>query len=82
MRDGGAIDVGGVTYRLGGIDVPAADQVCFDDHADSWACGAEARDQFTALIGDRDARCEDLGADTAYNKWHVGICTAAMTPRA
>ncbi len=76
VRYGGAIDVGGETYRLGGIDVPAADQVCIDDHADSWACGAEARDQLTALIGDRDVRCEDLGADTTYNKWHVGICTA------
>jgi endonuclease YncB( thermonuclease family) len=76
VRDGGAIDVVGVTYRLGGIDAPAADQVCIDDHADSWACGAETRDQLTALIGDRDVHCEDLGTDTAYSKWHVGICTA------
>ncbi len=76
VRDGGAIEVGGVTYRLGGIDAPAADQVCIDDHADSWACGTEARDQLTTLIGNRDVRCEDLGTDTAYNKWHVGICTA------
>jgi endonuclease YncB( thermonuclease family) len=76
VRDGGAIDVAGVTYRLGGIDVPAADQVCIDDHADSWACGAEARDQLSALIGDRDVRCDDLGPDTAYNKWRVGVCTA------
>ncbi|SRR5579871_1563011 len=76
VRDGGTLDVGGVTYRLGGIDVPAADQVCIDDHADSWACGAEARDQLTTLIAGRDIHCEDLGADTTYNKWHVGICTA------
>src|ERR1700679_2918446 len=75
VRDAGTIDVGGVTYRLGGIDAPAPDQVCIDDQADSWACGAEARDQLASLIGDRDVRCEDLGADTAYNKWHVGICT-------
>jgi endonuclease YncB( thermonuclease family) len=76
VRDGGALDVGGVTYRLGGIDAPAADQVCIDDHADSWACGAEARDQLTSLIGSHDVRCEDLGTDVNYNKWHVGICTA------
>ena len=75
VRDAGTIDVGGVTYRLGGIDAPAPDQVCIDDQADSWACGAEARDQLVGLIGDRDVRCEDLGADTAYNKRHVGICT-------
>lgn len=76
VRDAGTIDVGGVTYRLGGIDAPAPDQICIDDHADSWACGAEGRDQLMSLIGSRDVRCEDLGADTTYNKWHLGICTA------
>ncbi|WP_298254517.1 thermonuclease family protein, partial [Bradyrhizobium sp.] len=76
VRSAGAIAVGGVTYRLGGVAAPAPDQVCIDDHADSWACGTEARDQFIALIGNRDVRCQDLGPDTTYNKWHVGICTA------
>lgn len=76
VRDAGTIDVGGVTYRLGGIDAPAPDQVCIDDHADSWGCGVEARDQLASLIGDRDVRCEDLGADKTYPKWHLGICTA------
>ena len=76
VRDGGTIDVGAMTYRLGGTDAPAPDQACIDDHADSWACGAEARDQLVSLIGGRDVRCEDLGADTAYNKWRLGICTA------
>ena len=75
IRDGGTIDVGGVTYRLGGVDAPAADQLCIDDHADSWACGAEARDQLTKLIGDRDVHCDDQGPDAIYKKWHVGICT-------
>ena len=76
VRDGGALDVGGVTYRLGGIDVPAPDQVCIDDHADSWGCGAEARDQLAKLIGDHDVHCEDLGPDTTYKNWHLGTCTA------
>jgi endonuclease YncB( thermonuclease family) len=76
VRDGGTIDVGGVTYRLGGIDAPAPDQVCIDDHADSWACGAEARDQLTSLIGDRDVHCENLGPDPAYKTWHLGTCIA------
>jgi endonuclease YncB( thermonuclease family) len=76
VRDGGTIDVGGVTYRLGGIDAPAADQLCIDDHADSWACGVDARDQLIGLIGDHDVRCEDLGLDATYKKWHLGICTA------
>jgi endonuclease YncB( thermonuclease family) len=80
VRDAGTIDVGGVTYRLGGIDAPAPDQVCIDDHADNWACGAEARDQLAALIGDRNVRCDDLGPDTVYNKWHFGVCTAGDDP--
>ena len=76
VRDGGTVDVGGVTYRLGGIDAPTADQLCIDDHADSWACGAEARDQLVELIAGRDVHCEDLGPDAVYKKWHFGICTA------
>lgn len=76
VRSAGAITVGGITYRLGGIDAAAPDQICIDDHADSWACGAEARDQLTALIGNHDVRCQDLGPDPTYNKWHVGICIA------
>ena len=75
VRDGGTISVGGITYRLDGIDAPAYDQFCIDDHADSWACGVEARDQLTTLIGDRDLHCDDLGPDTAYKNWHLGTCT-------
>jgi endonuclease YncB( thermonuclease family) len=76
VRDADTVDVGGTTFRLSGIDAPAPDQVCIDDHADSWACGAEARDQLTNLIGGRNVHCEDLGADATYKKWHLGICTA------
>ena len=53
VRDGDAIQLGNVTYRLDGIDAPALDQVCIDDHADAWACGIDARDQLVRLIGDR-----------------------------
>jgi endonuclease YncB( thermonuclease family) len=77
VRDGGSIDLGGVTYRLDGIDAPALDQVCIDDHADSWACGVEARDQLTRLIGDHQVHCDDVGPDKTYKKWHLGICTTA-----
>ena len=76
VRDGGTLDVGGVTYRLGGIDAPTPDQLCLDDHADSWTCGADARDQLTRLIGDHNVHCEDLGPDAVYKKWHLGTCTA------
>jgi endonuclease YncB( thermonuclease family) len=75
VRDGGSIDLGGVTYRLDGIDAPALDQTCIDDHADSWACGVDARDQLARLIGDHAVHCDDLGADGTYKKWHLGLCT-------
>jgi len=75
VRDGGTIDVGGITYRLSGIDVPAFDQLCIDDHADSWACGVDSRDQLAKLIGDRDVHCDDLGPDAVYKKWRLGLCT-------
>jgi endonuclease YncB( thermonuclease family) len=76
VRDGGTIDLGDATYRLDGIDVPAFDQICIDDHADPWACGVEARDQLAGLINGREVHCEDLGPDGSYRKWRLGLCTA------
>ena len=77
VRDGGTVQLGGVTYRLDGIDAPELDQICIDEHADNWACGVEARDQLSKLIGGREVRCEDLGLSAATKKRHVGICTIA-----
>src|SRR5260370_20742206 len=74
VRDGGTLKVAGVTYRLDGIDAPELDQLCIDEHADAWACGVEARDQLSNLIGGRQVRCEDLGLGTTYKKRHIGIC--------
>jgi endonuclease YncB( thermonuclease family) len=75
VKDGGTIELAGITYRLDGIDAPALDQMCIDEHADAWACGVEARDRLTKLIGERQPRCDDLGADPAYRKRRLGICT-------
>ena len=75
VKDGGTVQVAGVTYRLDGIDAPELDQMCIDEHADPWACGVEARDQLANLIGGRQVRCEDLGLGTTYKKRHIGICT-------
>jgi endonuclease YncB( thermonuclease family) len=74
IRDGGTIQLAGSTYRLDGIDAPELDQICVDDHADPWACGVEARDRLAKLIGKRDVRCRDLGADTTTGKRRFGIC--------
>jgi endonuclease YncB( thermonuclease family) len=75
VGDGGTLEVAGVTYRLDGIDAPELDQMCIDEHADTWACGIEARDQLAGMIGGRQVGCEDLGADAASRKRHIGICT-------
>ena len=75
VRDGGTLELADATYRLDGIDAPAFDQICIDDHADSWTCGIEARDQLVRLIGGHEVRCEDLGTDATARRRHVGLCT-------
>src|SRR6187431_1083668 len=74
VRDGGTLQLGNVTYRLDGIDAPTVDQLCIDQNADSWACGIEARDQLVKLIGGRQVRCDDLGADPTFKKRRLGVC--------
>jgi endonuclease YncB( thermonuclease family) len=74
VRDGGTLQLDNVTYRLDGIDVPTIDQLCIDEHADSWTCGIEARDQLTKLIDGKEIRCDDLGPDPAFMKRHIGVC--------
>src|SRR5882757_1203991 len=74
VKDGGTVQVGGMTYRLDGIDAPELDQICIDEHADAWACGVEARDQLSRLIGGRQVRCDDLGLGP-YKSRRIGICT-------
>src|SRR3954464_7031002 len=75
VRDGNAIQLGDVTYRLDGVDAPELDQICVDDHADPWTCGVEARDRLAKLTAKREVRCRDLGADPTYGKRRIGICT-------
>jgi endonuclease YncB( thermonuclease family) len=75
IKDGSTLQLGSVTYRLDGIDAPALDQMCIDEHADAWTCGVEARDQLTRLIGGRAVHCDDLGVDPNTKKRHLGACT-------
>ena len=76
VKDGNTIQLSGTTYRLDGVDAPAIDQLCLNEFADAYACGADARVQLTKLIGDHPVHCDDLGPDKAFSKWHLGICTA------
>jgi endonuclease YncB( thermonuclease family) len=76
VKDAGTIALADATYRLAGIDAPAFDQICIDEYADPWACGVDARDHLTNLIGSHPVHCQDLGLDPASRKRrHVGICT-------
>jgi endonuclease YncB( thermonuclease family) len=76
VRDGDTIQLGGVTYRLDGIDAPELDQVCIDDQADPWTCGIDAREQLAKMIGRSQVQCDDLGVDKSHKNRHIGICTA------
>ncbi|UFZ07040.1 thermonuclease family protein [Bradyrhizobium ontarionense] len=75
VRSGDTIQLGDSVFRLDGIDAPEVDQLCIDDHADSWNCGVEAREQLTRLIGGRSVRCDDLGPDKPLKTRRIGICT-------
>jgi endonuclease YncB( thermonuclease family) len=75
VKDAGTIQLADLIYRLDGIDAPALDQICIDEHADPWACGVDARDYLAKTIGGHPVRCQDLGLDPASRKRHLGICT-------
>ncbi|WP_315741582.1 MULTISPECIES: thermonuclease family protein [unclassified Bradyrhizobium] len=74
VKDGDTIQLGNTVFRLDGVDAPEFDQLCIDDHADSWTCGIEARDQLARLIGGRPVRCDDLGPDKARKGRRIGAC--------
>jgi endonuclease YncB( thermonuclease family) len=75
VKDAGTIQLAGTTFRLDGVDAPAFDQVCLNEFADAYACGADAREQLAKLIGDHAVHCDDLGPDKSFGKWHDGVCT-------
>ena len=75
VRDGGTLEIAGVTYRLDGVDAPAMDQTCIDEHADTWTCGVDMRERLSKLIGDRKVSCEDLGPDATFKQRRTGLCT-------
>ena len=74
VKDAGTLQLAGNVFRLDGIEAPAVDQMCIDEHADSWACGVEAREQLTKLIGSKQVRCGDLGPDPSTKKRRLGLC--------
>ena len=85
IREGDHLQIGNNRIRLGGIDAPAADQLCLNTKSERWACGAAARDEVTKRFGGKEldlpsqgvtdrrgrmvARCEADGED--IQKWLV-----------
>jgi endonuclease YncB( thermonuclease family) len=77
ITDGDTLILDGVAYRLDGIEAPQTDQTCVDDKRATWTCGIAARDRLREHVGKRAVRCDDRGADPAYRKRRLGICSVA-----
>lgn len=61
-KDGDSIMVGATEVRLYGIDAPELHQTC-QRAGQSWACGAEAKEQLEALAGGKRIDCDQVGTD-------------------
>ncbi|WP_420340116.1 thermonuclease family protein [Roseibium sp.] len=70
--DGDTLIVRGVTYRLEGIDAPEHAQLCNLPSGKEWACGKQATDLLTSMIGDHEVRCEGTDND-GYGRV-IGTC--------
>ena len=62
VKDGDSIMVGATEVRLYGIDAPELHQTC-QRAGQSWACGAEAKEQLESLAGGRRIECNQVGTD-------------------
>jgi endonuclease YncB( thermonuclease family) len=71
--DGDTISVGGVRYRMHGIDAPETRQVCRRGGVD-WLCGQEAAAYLRQLVRGQDVDCRGRGADK-YGRT-VAVCHA------
>lgn len=71
--DGDSLYVGGREVRLFGIDAPEYHQTCTREGR-PWACGAEAAKQLSALVTNKQVRCEQV--DTDEHGRIVARCTA------
>jgi endonuclease YncB( thermonuclease family) len=51
--DADTLTVGGIRYRLDGIDAPELDQVCIDHRGNPYTCGRRALDALQDLVAGR-----------------------------
>ena len=72
--DGDTLDVGGVRYRLHGIDAPEAGQKCAKPNGGKWRCGRRAMDALAELASAGPVKCEGRGRDDFDRV--LAVCTA------
>ena len=75
--DGDTIDVGGIVYRLHGIDAPEAGQKCDLATGRTWSCGQEAIAAMEGLALGKDVICDNRGQD-GYGRT-IGVCKVGPT---
>ncbi|WP_234840425.1 thermonuclease family protein [Sinorhizobium meliloti] len=75
--DGDTLDIGGVRYRLHGIDAPEAGQACAAADGGVWPCGKDAIQKIEELVEGRDVSCAPKGRDS-YGRV-IAICFADGT---
>lgn len=73
--DGDTLDIGGVRYRLHGIDAPESAQECRSASGGSWPCGQEAIEKIEQLVHLGETACEPKDRDR-YGRI-VAVCRVA-----
>jgi endonuclease YncB( thermonuclease family) len=71
--DGDTFDLSGTRIRLYGIDAVELNQHCFDQDAQSWPCGIEAKKRLSELLNAKDIQCKELTKDI-YGR-SIASCT-------
>jgi endonuclease YncB( thermonuclease family) len=76
VDDADTLTIGGVKYRLDGIDAPELDQGCLDAAGALYFCGQVALRKLREFVEERPIHCDDLGPDTSYNDTNrrIGWC--------
>jgi len=71
--DGDTLEIHGTRVRLWGVDAPEGSQLCRDEDAKHFRCGARAANDLDAFIADRPVTCVEVEQDR-YGR-SVGVCT-------
>ncbi len=63
VRQGDLVVIGNSRIRLGGIDAPSVDQLCFNAKRERWTCGVSARDALARHVANKTWTCHVRHAD-------------------